>query len=435
MSMIKSSRRQFIKAASIAGLAAGMPLTTACASNHSRGGKGRVVIIGGGTGGATAARYLKYLDSSIDVTLIDADKTHTTCYFSNLVVGGLRSLDSITHKFDNLRASGINVINQKATAIDTAKQTVTTADGKSHKYDRLIVSPGIDFKDNIEGYDEAAHDIMPHAWKAGPQTALLKKQLEAMPNGGVFVIAAPPNPFRCPPGPYERASLVANYLKQHKPRSKVMILDPKDAFSKQGLFQQGWTEHYGFGTDNAMIEWVKGADTNGGIKRVDTKTMTAHTDFDGIKAAVINVIPAQRAADIAVKAGLTNDSGWCPVDRKTFESTIAKNVHVIGDASIATTMPKSGYSANSQAKATALAIVELMNGREPGTPSYINTCYSLLTSDQAISVAAVYELAGDGEIKAKNAGLTPMDASKEFKAREVEYAKSWYKNLVTEIWG
>ena len=432
--MFKSTRRQFIKVAGLSGVAAAMPLTSACAST-GRAGKARVVIIGGGTGGATAARYIKWLDAGIDVTLIDASATHHTCYFSNLVIGGLRSLESIEQRFDKLKARGINVINQTATGIDTAKQTVTTADGKSHAYDRLIVSPGIDFRNNIEGYDEAASEIMPHAWKAGPQTALLRKQLEAMPNGGVVVMAAPPNPFRCPPGPYERASLIANYLKQHKPRSKVILVDAKDKFSKQGLFMQAWREHYGFGTDKALIEFVPSADTNGGIKRIDTKTMTAHTDFDGIKGAVINVIPAQRAAEIAVKAGLTNDSGWCPVDRKTFESTIAKNVHVIGDASIATTMPKSGYSANSQAKATALAIVDLLNGRDPGAPSYINTCYSLLTSDQAISVAAVYELAADGEIKAKSSGLTPMDASKEAKAREVEFAKSWYNNLVAEIWG
>lgn len=432
--MFKSSRRQFIKAAGLAGASASLPLSSAFASNHG-GTKARVVIVGGGTGGATAARYIKWLDAAIDVTLIDASPTHHTCYFSNLVIGGLRSLESIEHRFDKLKARGVNVINQKATAIDTAKQTVTTADGKSHKYDRLIVSPGIDFRDNIEGYNTAAHDIMPHAWKAGPQTALLRKQLEAMPNGGVVVLAAPPNPFRCPPGPYERTSLIANYLKQHKPKSKIMVLDAKDKFSKQGLFMQGWKEHYGYGTDKALIEWVPAADTNGGVKRVDTKNMTVHTEFDAIKGAVINVVPAQRAADIAVKAGLTDDSGWCPVDRKSFESTIAKNVHVIGDASIATTMPKSGYSANSQAKATALAIVELLNGREPGAPSYINTCYSLLTADQAISVAAVYEVAADGVIKAKSAGLTPMDATKEAKAREVEYAKSWYNNLVGEIWG
>ena len=432
--MFKSNRRQFIKAAGLTGIAASMPLTSACAST-GRSGKARVVVIGGGTGGATAARYIKWLDAGIDVTLIDASPTHHTCYFSNLVIGGLRSLESIEHRFDKLKARGVNVINQKATAIDTAKQTVTTADGKSHSYDRLIVSPGIDFRSNIEGYDAAASEIMPHAWKAGPQTALLRKQLEAMPNGGVVVLAPPPNPFRCPPGPYERASLIANYLKQHKPRSKVLIVDAKDKFSKQGLFMQGWKEHYGFGTDKALIEFVPAADTNGGIKRVDTKAMTAHTDFDAIKGAVFNIIPAQRAADIATQAGLTNDSGWCPVDRKTFESTIAKNVHVIGDASIATSMPKSGYSANSQAKATALAIVDLLNGRDPGAPSYINTCYSMLTADQAISVAAVYELGADGVIKAKSSGLTPMDASKAAKAREVEYANSWYNNLVSEIWG
>ena len=436
--MTKFTRRQFIKAAGVSGAAVSMPfMTSACASSHGgrSGGKGHVVIVGGGTGGGTVARYVKSLDPGIDVTVIDASKTHHTCYFSNWVIGGIRTMESIEQKFDKMRARGINVINQMVTKIDTSAQTVTTADGKSIKYDRLVVSPGIDFRDNIAGYDKAAMEKMPHAWKAGTQTTLLKKQLEAMPNGGLVVMAAPPNPFRCPPGPYERASLIANYLKQHKPRSKLLILDAKDAFSKQGLFEQGWREHYGYGTDNALIEWVKAADTNGGVKRVDAGKMTVNTDFDEFRVAVANIIPAQRAADIAVNAGLTDDSGWCPIDRKTFESTLAKNVHVLGDASIATTMPKSGYSANSQGKVAALAIVDIMNGREPGTPSYINTCYSLITPDQAISVAAVYELAADRTITAKSSGLTPMDATREFKKREVAYAESWYNNLVGEIWG
>jgi sulfide dehydrogenase [flavocytochrome c] flavoprotein chain len=433
--MSKFTRRDFLKVAGVSGIAAGLPFATAYAAPAAGKAKARVVVVGGGAGGATAAKYAKKADPSLDVTLIEANATHYTCFMSNAVLGGLRSLESIGHKYDGLQRYGVNVVIDTVTGIDTAGQKVTTQSGKTFAYDRLIVSPGIDFKWNaIEGYDEAASEVMPHAWKAGPQTALLRKQLEAMPDGGLVVIASPPNPFRCPPGPYERASLIAHYLKQHKPKSKLMILDAKDAFSKQGLFVQGWEQHYAGG----LLEWVKAADTNGGIKRVDAKGMTVHTDFDDMKVAVANIIPPQTAGRIAIEAGLAAESGWCPVDRKTFASTLAKNVHVIGDAAIASDMPKSGYAASSQAKVTALAIADYVNGREPGTPSYVNTCYSLIAPDHGISVAAVYRL-GEKEgapiIEQVAGGLSPMDASADFRAREVAYAYSWYDNLTQEIFG
>ena len=314
--------------------------------------------------------------------------------------------------------------------VDVDSKTVTTASGDKFNYDRLVVSPGISFKwGAIEGYDAAASEVMPHAWKAGAQTSLLRKQLESMDDGGLVIIAPPGNPFRCPPGPYERACQIAYYLKHNKPKSKILILDAKDKFSKQGLFTQGWKARY-----DGMIEWVPAADTGGGVTSVDPSNMTVSTDFDEYKADVVNVIPPQKAGSIARTAGLANDSGWCPVDLGTFESKIHAGVHVIGDASIATGMPKSGYAANSQAKVCAAAIVASLNDHDMADPSYVNTCYSLIASDYGISVAAVYRLAEDRSKIAKVAGgLTPSDASADALQREVQYAYSWYDNIVADM--
>ena len=271
---------------------------------------------------------------------------------------------------------------------------------------------------------------MPHAWMAGEQTALLRAQLEAMEDGGTFVICPPGNPFRCPPGPYERICQVAHYFKTHKPKSKILVLDAKDKFSKMGLFTQGWERRY-----DGMITWVPGSETDGGLAAVDAGAMRVTTRFgDTHEGDVINVIPPQQAGDIALAAGLADDSGWCPVRLDTFESTQAPGVHVIGDASIATGLPKSGYAANSEAKVCAAAVAALLHGEEPGTPSYVNTCYSLIAPDYGISVAAVYRLADDGSKIAKVAGgLTPADASDELLAREVQYAYSWYNNIVADM--
>lgn len=398
----------------------------------------KVVVIGGGTGGATAAKYVRMADPTIEVTLIEANKDHYTCYLSNEVLSGDRTINSIKFGYAGLSKRGVNVVQDTVTGIDAVAKTVTTTGGKAFNYDRCIVSPGVDFKwETIEGYSAEVAENIPHAWKAGPQTLLLRKQLEEIKDGGTVVIAAPPNPFRCPPGPYERASQIAHYFKQNKPKSKVIILDPKPKFSKMGLFVQGWKELYGYETDNAMIEWrgsAQGSNDNA-VVAVDAATKTVTTGFeDKVKADVLNIIPAQKAGKIAFAAGLTNDSGWCPIDLKTFESTLHKGIHVIGDSSIATGMPKSGYAANSEAKVCAAAVAALLNGKEPGTPAYVNTCYSIIGKDYGISVAGVYRLAEDGsKITQVSGGLSPTDSSPEMRAREVQYAYSWFTNITNDV--
>jgi sulfide dehydrogenase [flavocytochrome c] flavoprotein subunit len=327
------------------------------------------------------------------------------------------------------------VVIDAVTGIDPAKKEVKTKGGKTFAYDRCIVSPGISFKyDKIQGYSAEVAEKMPHAWKAGPQTKLLRDQLVAMPDGGTVVVCAPPTPFRCPPGPYERASLIAHYLQKNKPKSKVIILDHSSKFSKQGLFIQAWKALYGYETDKALIEWKPGPDN--GVVAVKPGENTVVTIFgDEIKAAVANVIPPQQAGEIAVQTGLTDEKGWCPVNGKTFESTLHKGIHVIGDACIAGEMPKSAYAANSQAKVCAAAVVAMLGGKEPGVPSYINTCYSVVGADYGISVAGIYKLGEDGKIAAvkDSGGVSPADASAETRKREVAYAYSWFSNITKDI--
>ncbi len=440
--MAKITRRDFIKTTGLAGTVGLVGFPQISAAMKHGGGK-KVVVVGGGIGGATCARYVKMADSGIDVTLIEPKADYHTCFMSNEVIGGDRPIDSIKFGYDRLASEGIKVVKDTVSGIDTNARKVTTSGGQTFAYDRCVVAPGIDFKwEQIEGYDASVADKVPHAWQAGPQTALLRKQLEAMKDGGTVVLCPPPNPFRCPPGPYERASLIAKYLQAQKPKSKVLILDAKAKFSKQGLFMQGWKKLYGYGTDNSLIEWVSGEQTDNGIAKVDAASMTVTTKFgDTHKADVLNVIPAQKAGKIAFAAGLTGDGDWCAVDKGTFESTVAKGVHVIGDASIATAMPKSGYSANTQAKVCAAAIVAMLDGKEPGTPSYLNTCYSIVGKDYGVSVAAVYRLGADDKgaqvisgVKGAG-GLTPMDASPEQLRREVEYAHSWFNNITKDVFG
>jgi sulfide dehydrogenase [flavocytochrome c] flavoprotein subunit len=367
--------------------------------------------------------------------LIETNDYYYTCYLSNEVLSGDRTLESIKVGYDGLKKHGIKVVKAKATAIDGDAKKVTVDTGDSFTYDRLIVSPGVSLDyGKIEGYSEEAAQTVTHAWKAGEQTKILRSQLEAMKDGGTVIISAPPNPFRCPPGPYERASQIAHYLKQHKPKSKVLILDAKDNFSKQGLFTQGWTDLYGFGTDKSMIEWVPAAE-GGKVISVDAGSMklVAGDMEDEHSADIINIIPPQKAGKIALDAGLTDDSGWCPINKKTFESTLIPNVHVIGDACIATKMPKSAYAANSQGKVAAAAIVAALNGKEMVEPSYVNTCYSIIGEDYGISVAAVYRLDGDVIAPVEGAGgLTPKDATTEHRKREVQFAYSWYDNIVQD---
>lgn len=439
---MKLSRRDFVK---VAGAATAVGLVGA--PHLALGASQKVVVVGGGTAGATAAKYLKMADSSIDVTIIEPNPEYVTCYLSNEVIGGDRAYDSIRVSYDGLKSRGITVIQDSAAGIDPDKKVVKTAGGTEVSYDRCIVAPGVEILfDKVEGYSAEAAQKLPHAWKAGEQTQILRKQLEDMADGGVVIISAPANPFRCPPGPYERASQIAHYFKAHKPKSKVIILDAKQAFSKQGLFTKGWERLYGYGTDNALIEWLPGPDN--AVASVDVAGMKVVTGFgDEIEAAVINIIPPQRAGEIAQIAGLADEGGWCPVDPKSFESKLHKGIHVIGDACIAGAMPKSGYAANSQAKVAAAAVLAMLKGEEPGTPSYVNTCYSIVGKDYGISVAGVYRLTGDGssiedvkyvdedgkEVTA--GGVTPADAPDWALAREVQYAYSWYENIVKDSFG
>jgi sulfide dehydrogenase [flavocytochrome c] flavoprotein subunit len=419
-------RRQVLKLAATA-LAAGALAGPAFAQAS-----GRVVVVGAGFGGAACAHTLRRIAPEISVTLIEQNPSFITCPFSNAVLGGLIEMDAITHSFDGLRAAGVDVVIDSVVGIDPAARSVRTATGTDFAYDRLVLSPGIDFKwGEIEGYDEAAAEIMPHAWKAGAQTELLRRQLVAMDDGGVVVIAAPRNPFRCPPGPYERASLIASYLKAEKPRSKILILDAKDNFSKQGLFTKGWEALYG-----DMIEWVPFA-MGGNVIKVEPATMTITTDFDVHVANVANIIPPQRSNRLVDSAGLAADADWCEVDPTTFESRVAAGIHLLGDAIIAGAMPKSGFSASSQARVCARAIAALLSGDDPSSPSFINTCYSLVAPDYGISVADVYRIGPEGKIVAVEGagGVSPAEAAPEFRAREADYARGWYASLTGDIWG
>ena len=431
--MSKFSRRDFIKLTGGVTAASAVGIPGFAIGGASK----KVVIVGGGIGGATAAKYIRMMDSSVEVTLIESNKNYYTCFMSNEVLGGERDINSIKFGYSGLAGHGVNVVHDWVTGIDANARTVKTQGGKTFNYDRCIVSPGIDFRwDKIEGYDADVAETIPHAWKAGSQTITLRKQLESMRDGGTVIIAPPPNPFRCPPGPYERTCLIANYLKHHKPKSKILVLDPKDKFSKFGLFTAAWKKYYGYGTDNSMIEWVNGA-AGGTVESVEAKARTVNAAVESFKGDVLNIIPAQKAGKIAFGAGLTNDSGWCPVDHKTFESTIHKNIHVIGDAAIQSPLPKSGYAANSEAKVCAAAVVAMLNGQEAPTPSYVNTCYSVVAPGDGISVAMVYRLGEDGKVaKVKGSGgLTPADASMAMRKREEAYAHSWFKNITNDVFG
>jgi sulfide dehydrogenase [flavocytochrome c] flavoprotein subunit len=430
--MSNITRRGFLKASAATAAAVSM----AGAPHVARAAGQKVVIVGGGTAGATAAKYLRMADASIEVTVIEKNEHYHTCYLSNEVLSGDRTMDSIKFGYDGLKAHGVNVVIDEVTGIDPAGKKVTTKGNGEFAYDRLVVAPGVSLKyDTVDGYDETVAETITHAWKAGPQTLTLRKQLEAMKDGGTVVISAPPDPFRCPPGPYERASQIAMYLKRNKPKSKVIILDAKEKFSKQGLFTQAWTELYGYGTDNSMIEW-RAASAEGNVTGVDAANNTAISGELGTetKADVLNIIPAQQAGSIAFAADLVDESGWCPVNKTTFESTKHAGVHIIGDACIATAMPKSGYAANSQAKVCATAIVAALQGKEMVVPSYLNTCYSIVGENYGISVAAVYRLEGE-VIKQVSGGVTPMDATAEQRKREMMYAHSWFTNITGDIFG
>lgn len=423
------TRRQVLKSmghlASAAALGVSAPLLAS-------GSAGRVAVVGGGFGGATAAKYIKRRNPLIEVTLIEPSPQFYTCPFSNLYLGGLRDFDAQTHGFDELRNLGVRVIQDYAQDVDAVGKKLKLATGALIAYDKLVLSPGIDFRWNaLSGYDEAAAQLAPHAWKAGQQTLILKRQLDAMPDGGVFLMVAPANPYRCPPGPYERASMVAYYLKTHKPKSKILILDAKNNFSKQTLFMDGWKRLYG-----DMIEWVP-ANKDGNVIRVEAQHLTVETEFNvKHKASVLNVIPPQAAGLIAQRAGVTNKSGWVPVQAQTFESSQVPDIFVVGDATIAAPMPKSGFCANAQAKVAAAAIVNALAGKDASTASWANTCYSLVGPDYGISVAGVYGVSEGKIVEIKGSGgVSPREASDEIRKREADYGAAWYNAIAQDTWG
>lgn len=422
------SRREFIKTGGVL-LASG--LSGCRKAGVKQQAKAHVVVIGGGFGGATAAKYIRQLDDSIKVTLIEPKRHYITCPASNWVLGGLRGMASLTFSYQQLATHyGIDVIHDRVTVVDAERRRVEISRGDRLHYDRLIMAPGIDFRwGKIEGYDADVSAYIPHAWQAGPQTLTLFNQVRAMPANGTIVISAPANPFRCPPGPYERASMLAYYCRQHKPQAKILIVDHKRGFSKQALFEQGWQQHYGYGTNQSLIEWQSIADNP--VVALAAKRKTLQTDFgDHIKADVLNIIPPQKAGAIAHQAGLTDDSGWCPVEAISCESVLRPAIHVIGDAAIQQPVPKSAFAANSEAKVCALAVVNLLNQQEPLKPAWINTCYSLITPRHGISVAMVYKLNSAGEIApVEGAGGVSEHNDPQSLYLESRYALDWYDSI------
>ena len=390
----------------------------------------KVVVIGGGAGGATAARYIaKDSDGAIDVTLVEPTRTYYTCFFSNLAIGGFRTYDSIGHSYGTLASKyGVNVVHDWAVGVDRDAKTVSLAGGENLAYDRLVVSPGIDFVDgSVEGWSVSAQNAMPHAYKAGSQTQLLKAQIEAMPQGGTYVMVAPPNPFRCPPGPYERISMVAHVLKQKNPTAKIMIFDPKPKFSKMALFEEGWETHY-----PGMIEWIGG--DFGVVERVDPDAMSVIVDGEETRADVCNVIPAMKAGRIASVAGLTNDKGWCPIVPATMQSRLDANIHVLGDATQNGDMPKSGFSANSQAKVAAMAIRGALLDSRVFPAKFANTCWSLIASDDGVKVGAAYE-ATDEKIAKTSGFISKTGETAALRKQTYEESLGWYAGMTADMFG
>ena len=392
--------------------------------------KPRIVVIGGGAGGATVARYLaKDSKGALDVTLIEANPIYTTCFFSNLYLGGFRDFESLQHGYDKIAAGGVTVITDMATAVDRAAKTVTLAGGQTLGYDRLVLSPGIDFKDgSIAGWSVADAEVMPHAYKAGPQTLLLKQQIEAMPQGGTFAMVAPPNPYRCPPGPYERISMVAWWLKQHNPTAKILLIDPKDKYSKQALFEEGWQKHY-----PGMVERI-GPDMGGDKIEVRPASMEVVIDGEAEKVDVCNIIPGQVAGKIAALAGVTADSGWAPVHPDSMKSKLDDNIWVLGDSSAQGDMPKSGFSANSQAKIAAMAIRGDLLGAKVFPAKYANTCWSLIAADDGVKVGAAYEPTPE-KIASVQSFISQTGEDAALRKATYEESLGWYAGITADIFG
>ena len=419
-------RRQFIRALGAGGAAASAALVAGCAGMRSTSAP-RVVVVGAGYGGATAAKYMRmWSDGQVQVTLVEPNIAFVSCPISNLVLGGSKSMVDVTTPYDNLaRRHGVKLVRDTVTAIDADKRVVRLAGGGELPWDRLVLSPGVDFMwEKLPGMNRpGAQERVLHAWKAGPQTVLLRRQLEAMPDGGVYAMAIPLAPYRCPPGPYERACQVAHYFSRAKPRSKVLLLDANDdVTSKGGLFKKAWADRY-----RNIIEYRP----KHALADVDANALTLKFEFnDDVKASVLNVVPEMRAGDIAVKSGLaTANKRWCEVDWLTFESKAMKGVHVLGDSvQIAPGMPKSAHMANQHGKTCAAAVVALLTGREPNAlPIYNNTCYSFVSDKDVIHVASVhrYDAAQKTMVPVAGSGGVSTAASE----LEGAYAMGWARNI------
>lgn len=390
----------------------------------------RVVVIGGGFGGASCVRALRRIDAKLQVTLIEPNRIFTACPFSNEVIAGLREIEAQQFNYERIAAEGVTVIAQEATTVDPQKRMVGLADGQSLGYDRLVLAPGIDLRfDALSGYNEAAAAKMPHAWKAGEQTTLLRKQLEAMDDGGTVVLAVPAGPLRCPPAPYERASLIAHYLRTRKPRSKIVILDAKDAFPQQRLFENAWNELY-----PGMIERVS-LSQGGRVTSVDPATNTIVTDFGNYTAGVANVIPPQKAGRIAEIAGAVDNTGWCPIDPVTFASKLVLDIHVIGDACFGGSIPKSASAANAEAKACASAVAYLISGKSPAVSRLTGACYNTVAPGYAFSQFGFYQPKDGIFAEVEGGGTSPVDAPRELRTREADNAKAWFKTITVEAFG
>ncbi len=421
------SRRDLLKL-SAAGAALGS--LSACATMGA-GARGKVVVVGGGWGGATAAKYLRlWSDGKIEVTLVEPNRSFVSCPISNLVLGGSRTIEELTTSYDGLRKHGVNVVHDTVTAIDADKKQVRLASGGSLPFDRAVVSPGIEFMyERVKGMTLADAETIPHAWKAGPQTILLRRQLEAMPDGGVVVMSVPLAPYRCPPGPYERTCQIAHHLKTRKPKSKLIVLDANpDVTSKGPLFKPVWKDDYA-----GIVDYQ----ANMAVTEVDVKGKRFITNLgDTIKGDVLNFIPQQRAANIARDAGLiTANDRWCEVNWITLESIKVPNVHVLGDSTqSAPVMPKSGHMANQHGKAVAAAIVELMSGRTPTPPMMANTCYSFVDDKRAIHVASVHHWVPEKktmEVVKGASGVSGQDRTPW--VQEGQYAWGWAQTVWADM--
>lgn len=416
-------RRAFLGTAAAASAALAAPMVRAQT-------RPRVVVVGGGAGGATAARYIaKDSQGAIDVTLIEPSRAYYTCFFSNLYIGGFRDISSLGHSYGNLASAyGINVIHDWAVGVDRDAKTVTLAGGDSLPYDRLILSPGIDFVDGaVPGWDVSAQNAMPHAYKGGSQTELLKAQIMAMPEGGLFAMVAPPNPFRCPPGPYERVSMVAHLLKQVNPTAKILITDPKEGFSKQSLFEEGWAAHY-----PGMIDYV-GGDAGGADVSVDPEAMTLSIMGETVTVDACNVIPAMKAGRIADIAGVT-EGNWAPVNAVDLSSKMDPSIYVLGDSAAQGDMPKSGFSANSQAKVCANAVRGALTGSRVFPARFANTCWSLIDTNDGVKVGATYE-ATDEKIARVDGFISQTGESAELRAATYQESIGWYDGITSDMFG